>query len=274
MKSNNNHAVHVCNLIAMALQDEDFDRSEKKIIIEILKKLEVDSLDIEKELKQGQIFFNSPLTLVDRIKYLHDLVMVMQSDGVIHDKETQYLSDFLNMYGFKDIYKGESIVLDVHGIIDSLSFKKFIQEYKMEIGVDLSTIEVDKDFNIEFPLYQSKLKNVGPLPKTLYVFFLLKDEFIDIAQLSSDSNKQILRRIYSMMPNSDFNAELRIGNLTNPDGISFNSIRSILNKAIRNAIPNENPDVVKNYLISGTRNQKKGIYLDRKLVHFHHRMTF
>lgn len=267
-----NKVAHIYNLISMALRDNDFDEQEKKTIIKIATKLGLSYQDIENSFNESTIEIIVPLTLAERIQHLHDLVLVMLSDGVIHEEEMKYIALFTKAYGFNDIYNGNPIVIDTKEIKSQLSFKKFIDEYRQTTADILSSVTVDKDFNIKFPLYKSELTSIGPLPKTLYLFFLIQNEPLNISDLSSDANKKILCNIYSLMPSSDFDVEEKINNLTNPDGLSFNSNRSILKRALYNALPKDNPELINNYMICGVRNQKKWIPLNKELIHIQPRI--
>lgn len=263
---------HIYNLIAIALKDNDFDEKEKKTIIKIATRLGLSFEDIEKVYDEPKIKIEVPNSLAERIQHLHDLVLVMLADGIVHEEELKYLDLFLNAYGFSDTYDGSPIFIDTQEIKSHLSFQKFIEEYRQTTADVLSSVIVDEEFNIKFPLYKTELLDIGPLPKTLYIFFLLQNEPLNISDLSSEENKRVLENIYSLMPNSDFNVEERIDNLTNPDGLSFNSNRSIIKRALSNALPKGNKEILNHYLISGTRNQKKQVLLNKELIHIQPRI--
>lgn len=257
---------HIFNLISMALRDSDFDEQEKKAIIEIAKKAGVSYKDIQTTFEDSKIKIEVPLSLSERIQHLHDLVTVMLADGIIHEEEMKYIGLFTKVYGFLDVYEGAPIEIDTTLIKNQLPYQKFLEEYRLATAETLSPVVVDNDFNIKFPLYNTALTSIGPLPKTLYVFFLLIDYPISISDLSSEKNKKILQNIYAMMPNSDFAVEEKIENLTNPDGLSFNSNRSIIKRALMNVLPKDNPKIINNYKIGGGRNQRKSISLSKDLV--------
>jgi len=261
-----NKIAHILNLISMALRDNDFDEQEKKTIIRIASRLGVSSKDLENQLKEENVEIDIPDSLAERIEHLHDLVLVMLADGIIHEEEIKFISKFINAYGFVDTFTGNPIMIDVQNIKNQISFKKFIEEYRKTTAEELSSIVVDRDFNIKYPLYNTVLHNIGPLPKTLYVFFLIQKNPLSIVDLSSPENKRILGNIYSMMPGSDYSVEEKINNLTNPDGLNFNSNRSILKKSIISAIPSDNQDLINYYSIYGGRNQKKEILLSKELI--------
>lgn len=73
-------------------------------------------------------------------------------------------------------------------------------------------------------------------------------------------------KIYAGMPNSDFNVEAKIDSLTNSDCVSFNSNRTIIKKSLNAIMPFDNPVLLKHYEISGVKNQKKGVLLDKSLI--------
>ncbi len=260
---------HIFNLISMALRDNDFDEQEKKTIMKIATKLGLSYQDIENTLEEPTIKIDVPLSLTERIQHLHDLVLVMIADGVIHEDEMKYIALFTKVYGFEDTYDGRPIEIDTDKIKKQLSYQKFIEEFKQTTAEVLSKVVVDNNFNIRFPLYKAELSSIGPLPKSLYIFFLLLKEPISIADLSSAENKKTLRNIYALMPNSDFAVEEKINNLTNPDGLSFNSNRSIIKRALTNILPKDNPKIINNYKIGGGRNQRKSISLSKDLIQVH-----
>lgn len=260
------NVAHIFNLIAMALRDNDFDEQEKKTIMKIAVKLGLSYKDIEDTFNEPIIKIEVPLSLAERIQHLHDLVLVMMADGIIHEEEIKYIALFTKVYGFKDIYDGQPIEIDTGKIKNELSYQKFIEEYRQTTAEVLSSVIVDQNCNIKFPLYRKELSSIGPLPKTLYIFFLLSDKPVSISDLSTPENKEILRNIYAMMPNSDFAVEEKINNLTNPDGLSFNSNRSIIKRALTNTLPKDNPKIIDNYKIGGGRNQKKWISLPKNLI--------
>ena len=252
----------------MALKDNDFEDQEKKTIIKIATRLGLNISDIESAFSQPSLRLEVPLSLSERIQHLHDLVLIMLADGVLHEEEIKYISLLTKAYGLDDNFDGNPIVIDLQGMKNQLSFQRFIEDYRKITADVLSSIVIDDNFNIRFPLYKTELSNLGPLPRTLYIFFLLQKDPINIADLSHEKNKMILSRIYSLMPSSDFNVQEKIANLTNPDGLSFNSNRSIVKKSIINALPKDNPDLINNYLIGGSRNQRKSVPLNKDLINF------
>jgi uncharacterized tellurite resistance protein B-like protein len=268
----NKAAAHVCNLIAMAIRDNDFDDEEKKVILKIASRLGLSHQDIEQILSLESLKIEVPLSIAERIQHLNDLVLVMLADGVIHEEEIKYIGRFIKMYGFEDNYDGQPISININKLKRQLPFQKFLAEYKKLTDEVLSSVVVDKDFKICLPSYKSELSNLGPLPKTLYIFFLIKKEPVCIVDLSLPENKRLMCEIYSLLPGSDFQVEEKINNLTNPDGLLFNSYRSIIKKSIINALPNDHAGLIKYYEITGSRNQKKYIALNRELVHIQPRL--
>jgi uncharacterized tellurite resistance protein B-like protein len=257
---------HIFNLIAMAIRDNDFDDKEKTIIIRIAARLGLSVKDIENVLNKNIIKIEVPLTLAERIEHLHDLVSVMLADGIIHEEEMKYIARFIKIYGFDDNYNGNPVVVDLNNIKNQLSFQKFLMEYRKITAEDLSTVVVDKNLEIKFPSYNYQQLTLGPLPKTLYIFFLIQKEPLHIKELCDPRHKKLLCEIYSLMPNSDSEVKARIDNLTDTNGFIFNSNRSIIKRCLSHVLPANNADLLNQYIIYGAKNQKKYIQLNKELI--------
>lgn len=266
MENYQRNVAHILNLISMALAENDFDEKEKALIAKIATRLGLRPKDIEEALISKQINFVVPNSIAERIQHLHDLVLVMLADGIIHPEEIVQINRFTKLYGFEDKASEYKFEFEFDRIANHLSFQRFLEYFRTLTAEKLSSILVDKDFNVSFPAYGTQLLNAGPLPRALYVFFLLQNEPIEICDLSDTKNKELLIKIYSLIPGSEITREAKIERLTNPDGLGFNEVRTRLNSSIRCAMPGKNSELADNYMIVGSRNQSKSVKLDKNLI--------
>jgi len=266
MEKYQRNVAHILNLISMALAENDFDEKEKALIAKISTRLGLRPKDIEEAIISRKINFVVPNSIAERIQHLHDLVLVMLADGIMHPEEIIQLSRFTKLYGFEDKASENNFEFDYERIANHLSFQRFLEYFRTLTAENLSSILVDKEFNVSFPAYGTQLSNVGPLPRALYVFFLLQNEPIEICDLSEMKNKHLLITIYSLIPGSEVTREAKIERLTNPDGLGFNEARTRLNNAIRCAMPGKDANLADNYMIVGTRNQPKSVKLNKNLI--------
>lgn len=267
METKRKHAAHLCNLIAMALRDNDFDEKEKKVIMKIATRLGICYDDFREIIQNDSLVCDIPEALSERIQHLHDMVLVMMADGVVHEEEVKFIARFINIYGFNIIKDDQKINVNIEELRNQRSFEKFMIDFKKISDKEISSVVVDLNYNITFPLYEKRLENLGPLPKALYIYFLMNKEPISIIELGSEENKEKLRAIYAILPNSEFNTKEKIDNLTHPLGYSFNCNRTLIKKSIKQVIPTDNLELIDNYLISGSRNQKKFIALSKDMIH-------
>lgn len=264
MERKRKNAAHLRNLILLALRDNNFDDREMKLIVKIATRMELSCCEFEEIIQKEDLKLEIPETIYERIEHLNDLVSVMKVDNEIHEEETKFLTQFAKYYGFL-ITNDESIDLDLNfnNVRNHKSFKKFISVFKKMTGENLSEIRVDDDFRVLFPLYKKEL-SVGPMAKTLYIFFLKKHEGCMIADLQNNENKELLKYIYRNIPNANKNVNERVDNLTHPLGSSFFENTARINRILKSILPCENLEPY--YKIAGSKNEPRKINLKQDLI--------
>lgn len=154
---------------------------------------------------------------------------------------------------------------EVKDAIDALLMTGFpvdiIQSWLNE-KVKLSRIRITRQFKILLVDYDKEIK-MGPLPKTVFLFYLRHPEGVKFSYLQDHINE--LLHIYGHVSVNDDLKKMResIASLIDP----FNN--SICEKcaAIKKAFVLQVKDsVAKNYYVTGMQGGKKGIALDRRLV--------
>ena len=132
----------------------------------------------------------------------------------------------------------------------------------LEPEIKLSRVLITKRFRILLPDYDKEIK-MGPLPKTLFLFFLKHDREFMFSELMD--HKEELLRIYEKVSNRDDKGKMweSIERLTDPLD------NSICEKctAVRNAFLEEVAyEISRNYFIEGKQGEPKRIHLNRHLV--------
>ena len=154
---------------------------------------------------------------------------------------------------------------EVKDAIDALLMTGFpvdvIQSWLTE-KVKLSRLRITRQFKILLVDYDKEIK-MGPLPKTVFLFYLRHPEGVKFSYLQDHINE--LLHIYGHVSVNDDLKKMResIASLIDP----FNN--SICEKcaAIKKAFVLQVKDsVAKNYYVTGMQGGKKGIALDRRLV--------
>ena len=132
----------------------------------------------------------------------------------------------------------------------------------LEGRVKLSRLRVTRQFKILLVDYGKEVK-MGPLPKTIFLFYLCHPEGVKFSYLQDYVDE--LRHIYGHLSRNDDpeKMEQSIASLVDP---SKNSISEKVN-AVKSAFLLEvAEDVAAHYFIKGAQGHKKGIELDRSLV--------
>jgi hypothetical protein len=265
MKTKRENLAHVCNLIQMALVDNDFNDEEMQAILKIATRLGISPSELDETLRQGELKLNIPNDVNKRIEQLHDLVTVMVTDNFVQQEELKYISKLLKVYGFEEVFNSKSIEIDSDYIIENQAYREFFNKFEKYTGNKLSQVVVENNYNISFPFYGTSLNNLSPLPKTLYIFFLLQDKPISLAEISDEKNVNLLKKIYSKVTDTEYYLDDKISSLIDmSDG--FNRNRSILKRALKDAIPKSTNNIIGLYEISGKRGQPKWICLDKELI--------
>lgn len=265
MKTKQDNIAHICNLILMAIRDNDFDIEEKRAIIKIATRLGIGPSELDQAIKDEDIHLNIPESVDKRIEQLNDLVSVMVSDNIVHKEELKYISRFLKLYGFEEKYHLSNAPIDTEFIHNHSSYNEFIDKFARTTGDKLSQVIVDKEFNIILPLYDAELAHLGPLPKTLYIFFLIKEIPVNIPDMSDKENVELIKAIYSKVSGAEYFVDERIAALIDL-GDGFNRNRALVKRSLKTAIPKTCSSVICHYEISGKRGQPKKIILDKDLI--------
>jgi hypothetical protein len=130
-------------------------------------------------------------------------------------------------------------------------------------SVKISRLRITKQYRIILPDYDDMEIKMGPLPKAVFLFFLLHPEGVAFSQLFYFRNE--LRKIYSRVSKSDDPATIResIDRLTDPFDNSICEKCATIKKAFMLKISDT---FAQNYYIKGTQGGRKSISLDRNMV--------
>ena len=129
-------------------------------------------------------------------------------------------------------------------------------------NVKLSRLRITKQYKVLLVDYDKEIK-MGPLPKTVFLFFLRHPEGVMFSHLQD--YKQELKEIYGRVCTNDDleKMEQSISRLTDPFDNSICEKCAAVKKAF---VMNVSDTVAKNYYINGSQGEKKSISLDRNLV--------
>lgn len=129
-------------------------------------------------------------------------------------------------------------------------------------NVKLSRLRITRQYKILLVDYDKEIK-MGPLPKTVFLFFLRHPEGVMFSHLQD--HKKELRDIYGQVCTNDDPQKMEesISRLTDPFDNSICEKCAAVKKAF---VMNVSDTIAKNYYINGSQGEKKGISLDRNLV--------
>lgn len=132
----------------------------------------------------------------------------------------------------------------------------------LEEDVKLSRLRITRRFKILLVDYDKEVK-MGPLPKTVFLFFLRHPEGVMFSHLMDHTDE--LLHIYSQVCRNDDPAKMHesVGRLTDPFDNSINEKCAAVKKAFMIQVEDS---IARNYYICGQQGFKKGIQLDRSLV--------
>jgi hypothetical protein len=132
----------------------------------------------------------------------------------------------------------------------------------LEEDVKLSRLRITRRFKILLVDYDKEVK-MGPLPKTVFLFFLRHPEGVMFSHLMDHTDE--LLHIYSQVCRNDDPEKMHesVGRLTDPFDNSINEKCAAVKKAFMMQIEDS---IARNYYICGQQGFKKGISLDRSLV--------
>ena len=129
-------------------------------------------------------------------------------------------------------------------------------------NVKMSRLRITRHYKILLVDYDKEIK-MGPLPKTVFLFFLRHPEGVMFSHLQD--YKEELRDIYGRVCTNDDpqKMEQSISRLTDPFDNSICEKCAAVKKAF---VMNVSDTIAKNYYINGSQGERKGISLDRNLV--------
>ncbi len=129
----------------------------------------------------------------------------------------------------------------------------------------ISKLVIDAQYRIFLPDYNNLEIEMGPLPKTVFLFLLKHPEGVLFKDLRPHVNELV--DIYAKVGNRLDMGQIResILELTNPRSNSINEKCSRIKEAFISKI---NEDLAEHYYVTGNRSSPKGIKLDRSLVQF------
>lgn len=130
-------------------------------------------------------------------------------------------------------------------------------------SVKLSRLKITKKFKIYLTDYENEEIKMGPLPKTVFLFFLRHPEGVMFSHLQD--YREELKIIYGHVCTNDDpqRMEESINRLTDPFDNSICEKCANVKKAFLVKVAD---NIASNYYISGAQGEKKGISLDRNLV--------
>lgn len=157
-------------------------------------------------------------------------------------------------------------LLDVKEVIDDLILKGCPHEILLKMinqSVKLSRLRITKQFKIFLTDYDDMEIKMGPLPKTLFIFFLLHPEGVMYSHLQDHIDE--IRMIYGHLSINDDPEKMEesVTRLVDPFDNSINEKCASVKKAFVLKIAD---DIAANYYIAGEQGKHKRISLDRSLV--------
>jgi hypothetical protein len=199
-------------------------------------------------------------TVIDECRVIEpDIRFRMSSSAEISSKEYQILAD--------DEF--EEYMEDVTDEIQTYVKKWLINGCPPELilkiinkNISLSRLRITRQFDIFLVDYNMEIK-MGPLPKTIFLFYLRHPEGVMFSHLQ-DYRKEILYIYGKVCTNDDpQKMEQSINRLIDPFDNSINEKCSSVKRAFATKIAD---NIAANYYISGIQGERKGISLDRNLV--------
>ena len=145
--------------------------------------------------------------------------------------------------------------------------KRGVQRYLLKEMIEekptLSRLVIDKDFRIFLPDYNNIEITMSPLPKAVYILFLLHPEGIPFKQL--DDYFPELYGIYKLVGNREIEQNIiqSIADITDPTKNSINEKCARIREAF---LKQFDTAYAEHYYITGKRGEPKRITLPRELV--------
>ena len=143
-------------------------------------------------------------------------------------------------------------------------FAEFIKSFEHFEVKPLSSLEINSTYSIRLPEFAKEIK-MHTFPKTVYVFFLRHPEGIYLKDISN--HREELFVIYKTLTRQSLSpakAYAKIDGLLDLTNGTLNQYISRISEAFRNEL---STDLAKNYIVSGKRNERKRIPIEKfKLI--------
>ena len=160
----------------------------------------------------------------------------------------------------------QKVCEEAEDVIKTLLLKGCTPELLMKLinrSIKLSRIRITEQFKIILPDYGNEEIKMGPLPKTVFLFFLRHPEGVMFSHLQ-DYRDELLWIYGHLCTNDDpQKMEDSINRLIDPFDNSISEKCANVKKAF---IVKMADNIALNYYISGEQGEKKSIPLDRNLV--------
>ena len=171
--------------------------------------------------------------------------------------------DCLKLFSSRGV---SSMVMEqVFRIIDGIRLQ-MIYKNRFVINREVPALLIEgRQKNIVFPDMGNLMVRLNPLEKALYLFFLNRNEGVQISHLS-DYRDEIFA-IYSSISNADnqLTQMIRINDLVNP---LSNSVSEKISRIKRKFVDALGDDIAANFIISGENAAPRRIPADRSLIRY------
>ncbi len=146
--------------------------------------------------------------------------------------------------------------------------KRGVQRYLLQELIEekptLSRLVIDKDFRIFLPDYNNIEITMSPLPKAVYILFLLHPEGIPFKQLDYCFSE--LYDLYKLIGNREIEQNIiqSIADITDPTKNSINEKCARIREAF---LKHFDTTYAQYYYVTGKRGEPKKVTLPRELVY-------
>ena len=122
LSNKNVQMAHVVNLISIATMDGQFVDSEKQLLFQIARDLGISSEEFDQCIDiaaraQGKVIYEVPESDDQKVSFLKNVALMMMIDGVIDEKEREYLSILADRFGFNG---DEAVDILIKTIVDEV----------------------------------------------------------------------------------------------------------------------------------------------------------
>ncbi len=227
------------------------------------------------KIPKSEVYFQLANKIIKNEDYQYDADWEFSKESKELSNELKNKIDEIKLKGEYEVlaealmYMLEKIKYDKPELISKV--KPLIEKKNLlDKNIVLSSIFVDKNFNITLPEFGNKEVKMYPLPKTVYLLFLKYPEGIRFKTLYQ--YKKELLEIYNLVTNKGEKDEIEkaiddLVDMTNP---SINQKCARIRESFRN-IMDEN--TAKYYYIDGLNGEEKKISLSQNLISLPHNLT-